>query len=87
MKRFLTILLCTTMLFAMAACQSSAPATSQPIETTEETKSVDTYPYPAINDKLTRQNLEALPGCVRYCKKREKDREHSLSFSVESSVF
>ena len=61
MKRFLTILLCTTMLFAMAACQSSAPATSQPIETTEEMKPVDTYPYPAINDKLTRQNLEALP--------------------------
>lgn len=56
MKKLLAFVFCLAMLFCLAACQNNTGNTKL-----EETKPVDTYPYPTINDKLTREKLEAIP--------------------------
>lgn len=56
-KRILALLLCLVTVLAMSACGN----TNTPVETTAETEPVDTFPYPAIQDKLTWEKINALP--------------------------
>ena len=59
MKKILAMILCAAMLLTFAACGSEP--VNETTETTEETEPVDTYPYPAINDKLTWEKINAFP--------------------------
>lgn len=58
MKRILALLLCIATLLTFAACGNTG---DQPIETTEEAKPVDNFPYPTINDKLTWEKINSFP--------------------------
>ncbi len=58
MKRILALLLCIATLLTFAACGNTG---GQPIETTEEAKPVDNFPYPTINDKLTWEKINSFP--------------------------
>lgn len=58
MKRILALLLCLITLLSLAACGNKPNDQTEP---TKETTPVDTYPYPQINTKLTRDALNALP--------------------------
>lgn len=58
MKRCFVLFLCLVMLLSFGACSSPQP----PVETTEETKQVDNFPYPTIHDKLTWEKINAQPS-------------------------
>lgn len=58
MKRLLALLLCVVTLLTFAACGNAG---NQPEETTEETKPVDNFPYPTLNEKLTWDRINAQP--------------------------
>lgn len=57
MKRIIAILLCLLTLLSFAACNNEQPAETQP----KETKPVDNYKYPTINDQLTWDKINAFP--------------------------
>ena len=58
MKKILALLLCLITLLSLAACGNKPNDQTEP---TKETTPMDTYPYPQINTKLTRDALNALP--------------------------
>ena len=60
MKKVLALILCVTLLFSTAACDTGNTDAKHD-EAIENTKPVDTYPYPTINEKLTWEKINAFP--------------------------